>query len=90
MLPTRGFKGRKRGSKPESSLAFRVWHAGFLDLPPVPQLTPFTLSTPMSFCLRYLCQERKFQDLELELSSRTKDVKARLAQLNVQVRVGDD
>nr|XP_034346708.1 centrosomal protein of 164 kDa isoform X4 [Arvicanthis niloticus] len=33
---------------------------------------------------RHRDQERKFQDLELELSSRTKDVKARLAQLNVQ------
>lgn len=38
----------------------------------------------MSFCLPFFCQERKLQDLELELSSRIKDVKARLAQLNVQ------
>ncbi|XP_073922760.1 centrosomal protein of 164 kDa isoform X3 [Castor canadensis] len=29
-------------------------------------------------------QERKLQDLEMELATRTKDVKARLAQLNVQ------
>ncbi|XP_052044413.1 centrosomal protein of 164 kDa isoform X9 [Apodemus sylvaticus] len=33
---------------------------------------------------RHRDQERKLQDLEVELSSRTKDVKARLAQLNVQ------
>lgn len=33
---------------------------------------------------RHRDQERKLQDLEAELSSRTKDVKARLAQLNVQ------
>ncbi|XP_028639612.1 centrosomal protein of 164 kDa isoform X1 [Grammomys surdaster] len=33
---------------------------------------------------RHRDQERKLQDLELELSSRTKDVKARLTQLNVQ------
>uniref|UniRef100_Q5DU05-2 Isoform 2 of Centrosomal protein of 164 kDa n=1 Tax=Mus musculus TaxID=10090 RepID=Q5DU05-2 len=33
---------------------------------------------------RHRDHERKLQDLEVELSSRTKDVKARLAQLNVQ------
>ena len=31
-------------------------------------------------------QEKKLQDLEAELETRTKDVKARLAQLDVQVR----
>lgn len=31
-------------------------------------------------------QERKLQDLEVELETRTKDVKARLSQLDVQVR----
>ncbi|EGW10876.1 Centrosomal protein of 164 kDa [Cricetulus griseus] len=33
---------------------------------------------------RHRDQERKLQDLEVELTTRTKDVKARLAQLNVQ------
>ncbi|XP_069894656.1 centrosomal protein of 164 kDa isoform X3 [Dipodomys merriami] len=33
---------------------------------------------------RYREQERKLQDLEMELKTRSKDVKARLAQLNVQ------
>ncbi|KAG3286625.1 hypothetical protein H1C71_010221 [Ictidomys tridecemlineatus] len=33
---------------------------------------------------RHREQERKLQDLEMELESRTKDIKARLAQLNIQ------
>lgn len=56
------------------------------DFAPVSQLNAFHLSTPTPSCLPYFFQERKLQDLEVELSSRTKDVKARLAQLNVQVR----
>uniref|UniRef100_A0A8C9K1N6 Centrosomal protein of 164 kDa n=1 Tax=Panthera tigris altaica TaxID=74533 RepID=A0A8C9K1N6_PANTA len=36
--------------------------------------------------LRHREQERKLQHLEVELETRTKDVKARLAQLDVQVR----
>lgn len=40
----------------------------------------------MSFSLPYFGQERKLQDLEVELAARTKDVKARLAQLDAQVR----
>lgn len=46
-------------------------------------------SHTMSFSLPYLCQERKLQDLEVDLATRTKDVKARRAQLDVQVREGD-
>lgn len=52
---------------------------------------------PLSSCLCSGCihiilstctsvQERKLQDLEVELETRTKDVKARLAQLDVQVQ----
>lgn len=36
--------------------------------------------------LPYFGQERKLQDLEVELAARTKDIKARLAQLDAQVR----
>lgn len=51
-----------------------------------PQLMPCTLSTPTSFAPPVSVQERKLQDLEVELETRTKDVKAKLAHLGLQVR----
>jgi hypothetical protein len=53
--------------------------------PPAPA-NASRLFIPMSFSHYTSGQERKLQDLEMELATRTKDVKARLAQLNVQVR----
>lgn len=75
-----------QGKRKQAQVQLRVWGVAcwLLDLPPVPQLTPFTFSIPWTFC-----QERKLQDLEVELTTRTKDVKARLAQLDVQVREGN-
>lgn len=79
-----GCRDRERGSQPASGLELGVacW---VLDLSPTPQLIPFHT---MSFSLPYFCQERKLQDLEVDLTTRTKDVKARRAQLDVQVREG--
>lgn len=51
-----------------------------------PSARAWALAACLSFSLRTLVQERKLQDLEVELETRTKDVKARLAQLDVQVR----
>lgn len=45
---------------------------------------PFYTYVFLSTCASV--QERKLQDLEVELETRTKDVKARLSQLDVQVR----
>ena len=54
--------------------------------PPGPQLGPgHWLHSHLSLYLHSV-QERKLQDLEVELETRTKDVKARMAQLDVQVR----
>lgn len=62
------------------------WCYGMVRTPPVTQLKSRALSV-LTFFL-HLCsvQERKLQELELDLETRAKDVKARLAQLDIQVR----
>lgn len=70
------------GRKPEPVLE------GVVDQPsPAPSadaLCSFFTYIFLSTCASV--QEKKFQDLEVELETRTKDVKARLAQLDIQVR----
>lgn len=54
------------------------------ELPPAPSAHALH-SFNTSFTLPICAQERRLQDLEEELETRTKDVKAKLAELDLQV-----
>ena len=79
--------GRSWGQVGEASPAWSRWY-GVVGHKPL-----LLLSACLCSCYAHVflstytsVQERKLQDLEVELETRTKDVKARLAQLDVQVR----
>lgn len=68
------------------SLAWRLCYGRVgPDLPPAP--SAHALHSSYAYIFHSISvQERKLQDLEVELETRTKDVKAKLAQLDLQVR----
>lgn len=63
-----------------------VWYGGS-GTPPAPSANAVHSFYTYIFLSTYASvQERKLQDLEVELETRTKDVKATLTKLDIQVR----